>query len=281
MMGLRTYRPMTPGTRTRTNSDFSEITKSTPEKSLTKGLHRKAGRNNRGIITSRFRGGGHKRLYRMIDFKRDKRDIIGNVIAIEYDPNRNARLALVEYEDKERRYILHPLKLEVGATIVAGESADFFVGNATRLERIPLGTTVHAVELMPGRGAQMARAAGAAVQLVAREGDYVTLKLPSGEVRKVRKECYATIGQVGNIDHKNITVGKAGRQRWLGRRPHNRGVTMNAVDHPHGGGEGKSPIGGQPRTPWGMPTLGYKTRKKKKLSSKLIISRRKSKSGRR
>lgn len=275
-MGLRKYRPMTPGTRQRTNADFAEITKSKPEKKLTKYVHRKQGRNNQGIITSRFRGGGHKRLYRLIDFKRDKRGIAAEVIAIEYDPNRNARIALVQYTDGEKRYILHPVNLKVGAQISAGEGAPIELGCALPLEKIPLGSNIHNVELLPGRGGQMARSAGAVVQLVAKEGDYATLKLPSGEVRIVRKECYATLGQVGNLDSKNISIGKAGRQRWLGKRPHNRGVTMNAVDHPHGGGEGKSPIGGKPQTPWGKSALGTKTRKRKKPSSKFIIRRRKS-----
>ncbi len=275
-MGIRKLRPMTPGTRQRSVADFSEITKSKPEKSLTEYHHRKQGRNNRGVITSRFRGGGHKRLYRLIDFKRDKHGFKAEVIAIEYDPNRNARIALVQYTDGEKRYILQPNGLLVGAIIESGPKADIRLGNALPLEFIPLGSQVHNVELYPGRGGQMARAAGSVVQLVAKDGDYAILKLPSSETRRVRKECYATLGQVGNLDHKNIAVGKAGRKRWMGRRPHNRGVVMNPVDHPHGGGEGKSPIGrSTPVSPTGVPALGYRTRKKRKPSSRFIISRRK------
>ena len=274
-MGIRSYRPLTPGTRERTVSDFSEITTDKPEKSLTYSVHRPKGRNNRGVITCRHRGGGHKRLYRQVDFKRDKRDITAKVATIEYDPNRNARISLVNYADGEKRYILHPIGLEVGDTIVASETAPFEVGNALPLWRIPLGTTVHNVELEAGKGGQMARAAGAGAQLVAKEKGYVTLKLPSSEVRMVRRECYATIGQVGNIEHRNLTLGKAGRTRWAGRRPQVRGSVMNPVDHPHGGGEGRAPIGrAGPVTPWGKPALGYKTRKKKKESNALIVRRR-------
>ncbi len=274
-MAVRPLKPYTPSTRQVQLSSFSEITKSKPEKSLTISIHRKKGRNNRGVITCRHRGGGHKKLYRIIDFKRNKRNIPAKVIAIEYDPNRSARIALVEYEDGEKRYILHPKGLEVGATIVAGENAPFEIGNALPLYAIPLGTTVHNVELFPGKGGQMARSAGAGVQIAAKEGDYVTLKLPSTEVRMVRRECYATIGQVGNTDHSNESLGKAGRTRWRGRRPQVRGSAMNPVDHPHGGGEGCCPIGRPgPVTPWGKPTLGYKTRKKNKPSSKLIVRRR-------
>ncbi len=274
-MAVRSLKPYTPSTRQVQLSSFSEITKSKPEKSLTISIHRKKGRNNRGVITCRHRGGGHKKLYRIIDFKRNKRNIPAKVIAIEYDPNRSARIALVEYEDGEKRYILHPKGLEVGATIVAGENAPFEIGNALPLYAIPLGTTVHNVELFPGKGGQMARSAGAGVQIAAKEGDYVTLKLPSTEVRMVRRECYATIGQVGNTDHSNESLGKAGRTRWRGRRPQVRGSAMNPVDHPHGGGEGCCPIGRPgPVTPWGKPTLGYKTRKKNKPSSKLIVRRR-------
>jgi large subunit ribosomal protein L2 len=274
-MAVRPLKPYTPSTRQVQLSSFSEITKSKPEKSLTISIHRKKGRNNRGVITCRHRGGGHKKLYRIIDFKRNKRNIPAKVIAIEYDPNRNARIALVEYEDGEKRYILHPKGLEVGATIVAGENAPFEIGNALPLYAIPLGTTVHNVELFPGKGGQMARSAGAGVQIAAKEGNYVTLKLPSTEVRMVRRECYATIGQVGNTDHSNESLGKAGRTRWRGRRPQVRGSAMNPVDHPHGGGEGCCPIGRPgPVTPWGKPTLGYKTRKKNKPSSKLIVRRR-------
>jgi large subunit ribosomal protein L2 len=274
-MGIRNYRPYTPGTRERSVSDFSEITKSTPEKSLTVSKHRDKGRNNRGVITCRHRGGGHKKLYRIVDFKRDKRNMPAKVAAVEYDPNRNARLALLFYQDGEKRYILHPAGLKVGTTIQAGADAPIEVGNALPLEKIPLGTIVHNVELQPGKGAQMVRAAGAQAQVAAKEGDYVTLKLPSTEVRMVRKECYATIGQVGNSEHRNLSLGKAGRTRHRGRRPQVRGSVMNPVDHPHGGGEGRAPIGRPgPLTPWGKPALGAKTRNKKKLSSALIVRRR-------
>ncbi len=274
-MGIRSFRPYTPGTRQASVSDFSEITKSKPEKSLTKYKHRKKGRNNRGVITCRHRGGGHKRLYRQIDFRRNKRDIPAQVIAIEYDPNRNARIALVQYEDGEKRYILHPAGLSVGDSIIAGENSPYEIGNALPLYKIPLGTEVHNVELYADRGGQMVRTAGSFAQVVAKEGDYVTLKLPSKEVRMVRKECYATIGKVGNAESRNLKLGKAGRTRHLGRRPQVRGSVMNPVDHPHGGGEGRAPIGRSgPVTPWGKPTLGKKTRKKKKQSSSLIVRRR-------
>ena len=274
-MGIRTYRPYTPGTRQASVSDFAEITKSEPEKSLTSYKHNKKGRNNRGVITSRHRGGGHKRLYREIDFHRNKRDILAKVAAIEYDPNRNARIALLFYQDGEKRYILAPGGLEVGTMIIAGDDAPFEIGNALPLSKIPLGTDVHNIELVAGKGGQMARSAGASAQVVAKEGDYVTLKLPSKEVRMVRKECYATIGKVGNADNRNIKLGKAGRTRHLGKRPHVRGSVMNPVDHPHGGGEGSAPIGRSgPVTPWGKPTLGAKTRNKKKRSSGLIVRRR-------
>jgi large subunit ribosomal protein L2 len=274
-MGIRNYRPYTPGTRQRSVTDFAEVTKSEPEKSLVTYKHRKKGRNNRGVITCRHRGGGHKKLYRIIDFKRDKRGVVANVVAIEYDPNRNARIALLYYTDGEKRYILHPVGLQVGTKVQAGADAPIEVGNALPLENIPLGTIVHNVELQPGKGGQIVRAAGAAAQVFAKEGDYVTLKLPSTEVRKVRKECYATIGQVGNTDHRNQSLGKAGRKRHLGRRPEVRGSVMNPVDHPHGGGEGRAPIGRSgPVTPWGKPALGAKTRNKKKLSSALIVRRR-------
>ena len=274
-MGIRTYRPYTPGTRQASVSDFAEITKSEPEKSLTSYKHNKKGRNNRGVITSRHRGGGHKRLYREIDFHRNKRDILAKVAAIEYDPNRNARIALLFYQDGEKRYILAPGGLEVGTIIIAGDDAPFEIGNALPLSKIPLGTDVHNIELVAGKGGQMARSAGASAQVVAKEGDYVTLKLPSKEVRMVRKECYATIGKVGNADNRNIKLGKAGRTRHLGKRPHVRGSVMNPVDHPHGGGEGRAPIGRSgPVTPWGKPTLGAKTRNKKKRSSGLIVRRR-------
>ncbi|HBL13091.1 MAG TPA: 50S ribosomal protein L2 [Cyanobacteria bacterium UBA11162] len=274
-MGIRSYRPYTPGTRQASISDFAEITRSEPEKSLTLSKHRAKGRNNRGIITSRRRGGGHKRLYRIVDFRRDKRNIPAKVAAIEYDPNRNARIALLYYQDGEKRYILHPAGLQVGASIIAGPDAPIEIGNALPLSNIPLGTSVHNVELVPGRGGQIVRAAGATAQVVAKEGNYVTLKLPSTEVRMVRRDCYATIGQVGNIDHRNQSLGKAGRNRHRGRRPSVRGSVMNPVDHPHGGGEGRAPIGRSgPVTPWGKPALGAKTRKPKKQSSSLIVRRR-------
>lgn len=274
-MGIRTYRPLTPGTRQASVSDFSEITKSEPEKSLTTRKHSSQGRNNRGVVTSRHRGGGHKRLYRIIDFRRDKHNIPAKVAAIEYDPNRNARIALLYYQDGEKRYILAPADLKVGSTVISGENAPFEIGNALPLARIPLGSDVHNIELVAGRGGQMVRAAGASAQVVAKEGNYVTLRLPSKEVRMVRKECYATIGKVGNADVRNLKLGKAGRTRHLGRRPHVRGSVMNPVDHPHGGGEGRAPIGRSgPVTPWGKPALGAKTRNKKKRSSALIIRRR-------
>jgi large subunit ribosomal protein L2 len=274
-MGIRNYRPYTPGTRERTDSDFSEITRSEPEKSLTTSIHRAKGRNNRGVITCRHRGGGHKRLYRIIDFRRNKLNIPAEVLSVEYDPNRNARIALVQYQDGEKRYILHPANLKVGATIIAGPDAPFEIGNALPLGNMPLGTAVHNVELVPGKGGQIVRAAGSSAQVVAKEGNFVTLRLPSTEVRLVRRECYATIGQVGNVDARNVSLGKAGRKRWKGRRPEVRGSVMNPVDHPHGGGEGRAPIGRSgPVTPWGKPALGYKTRKKKKLSDALIVRRR-------
>lgn len=280
-MGIRSYRPYTPATRQRSVSDFAEVTRNEPEKSLTKSVHRVKGRNNRGIITSRRRGGGHKRLYRLVDFRRDKHNIPAKVMAVEYDPNRNARIALVFYQDGEKRYILHPNGLAVGTTITSGPEAPIEIGNALPLSNIPLGTAVHNVELTPGRGGQIVRAAGATAQLMAKEGSYVTLRLPSGEVRMVRRECYATIGQVGNLEARNISIGKAGRNRWKGRRPSVRGSVMNPVDHPHGGGEGRAPIGRSgPVTPWGKPTLGYKTRKKKKASSSLILRRRRKSSKR-
>ncbi|MBN3949626.1 MAG: 50S ribosomal protein L2 [Nostoc sp. NMS7] len=280
-MGTRSYRPYTPSTRQVTISDFAEITKTEPEKSLTTSKHRAKGRNHHGRITSRRRGGGHKQLYRIIDFKRDKLNIPAKVAAIEYDPNRNARIALLYYQDGEKRYILHPNGLKVGTIIIAGPEAPFEDGNALPLWKIPLGTSVHNVELTPGKGGQMVRAAGASAQVVAKEGNYVTLKLPSGEVRLIRRESYATIGQVGNTDARNLSAGKAGRNRWKGRRPKVRGSVMNPVDHPHGGGEGRAPIGRSgPVTPWGKPTLGAKTRNRKKLSSKLIVRRRRKSSKR-
>ena len=274
-MGTRSFRPYTPGTRQATISDFSEITKTKPEKSLTKYKHRVKGRNNRGVITSRRRGGGHKRLYRTIDFRRDKLNISATVIAIEYDPNRNARIALVEYQDGEKRYILAPVGIQVGSEIISGPDSPIEVGNALPLGNMPLGETIHNIELRVGRGGQIVRAAGTAAKVMAKEGDYVTVGLPSKEVRMIRKECYATIGQVGNAEFRNLKLGKAGRTRHLGKRPQVRGSAMNPCDHPHGGGEGRAPIGRSgPVTPWGKPALGMKTRKKKKASDKLIVRRR-------
>jgi large subunit ribosomal protein L2 len=276
-MPVKKFKPTTPTLRYRTVSDFSGLTKKKREKSLIEPLKERAGRNSAGRITMRRRGGGHKRSYRVIDFKRDKIEIPSKVASIEYDPNRSARIALLQYVDGEKRYILAPDGLEVGAKVEAGPKADIKPGNALPLERIPLGTAVHNIEMKKGRGGQMARAAGAHAQIMAKEGDHVQLKMPSGEVRIVRKECYATIGQVGNLDHENVVIGKAGKARWLGVRPHVRGVAMNPVDHPLGGGEGKSSGGRHPVTPWGVPTKGYKTRKKKKPSSKFIVRRRPSK----
>lgn len=273
-MGLKQFKPTTPGTRWKTVSTFEKITKKEPEKGLTVFVPKKGGRNNQGRICVRHRGGGHKRLYRIIDFKRDKLNIPAKVAAIEYDPNRSARIALLHYADGEKRYILAPLGLNLGDVLMAGESVEIKPGNAMPLARIPLGTMIHNIELKKGKGAQIARSAGALTQLVAKEGDYGHVRLPSGEIRLVRLECYATIGQVGNLDHENISLGKAGRSRWLGRRPKVRGVAQNPVDHPMGGGEGKSSGGRHPTTPWGKATKGKKTRRKK-LSDKLIIKRRK------
>lgn len=273
-MAVRKLKPTSPGRRFQTISNFEEITKKAPEKALTEGLTKKAGRNNNGRITTRRKGGGHKRLYRIIDFKRNKNGIPATVSAIEYDPNRSARIALLKYADGEKRYILAPVGLKAGDNVVSGESADIKPGNALNLQRIPVGTIVHNVELRPGRGGQFCRAAGTYAQLVAKEGKYALLRLPSGEVRNVLAACTATVGQVGNIHHENITLGKAGRNRWLGRRPKVRGVAMNPIDHPLGGGEGRSSGGRHPCTPWGKPTNGYKTRNPKKPSSKLIVKRR-------
>nr|YP_009398088.1 ribosomal protein L2 [Gredgaria maugeana]ARW67274.1 ribosomal protein L2 [Gredgaria maugeana] len=275
-MAIRLYKSYTPGTRNRTVSTFNEITTNKPEKKLIRHNHSPQGRNNRGIITSRHRGGGHKKKYRIIDFKRNKRNIIGIVSSIEYDPYRNARIALINYKDGEKRYILQPRSLKIGNQIIAGSNSPIEVGNALPLEKIPLGTAVHNIELKPQKGGQIVRAAGTYAQIVAKEGKLITIKLPSNEVRTINKECYATIGQIGNIDCNNIKIGKAGRKRWLGRRPKVRGVVMNPIDHPHGGGEGKSPIGKpRPVTPWGKPALGQKTRKKKKYSNMYILRRRK------
>jgi large subunit ribosomal protein L2 len=273
-MALRKFNPTSPGRRFMTTLTFDEITKSSPEKSLTEPMRRTGGRTNRGRISIWFRGGGHKRRYRVVDFRRDKRDVPAKVAAIEYDPNRSARLALLHYVDGEKRYILWPEGLAVGTTVVAGEGADILPGNCLPLKMIPAGTMIHNVELRPGKGGQMVRSAGGAAQLVGKEGDYAQVKLPSGEVRMVGVDCHATIGQVGNLDHKNVSVGKAGRTRWKGRRPHNRGVSMNPVDHPHGGGEGKTSGGRHPVTPWGKPTKGYKTRNNKR-TQKFIVKRRK------
>jgi len=273
-MGIRVYKPTSPGRRGMSVLTFEEITRTQPERSLVEPLRRKAGRNNRGTITVRHRGGGQKRRYRIIDFKRDKFGVPARVSSIEYDPNRSARIALLVYADGAKRYILAPLGLTVGDAVMSGVEAEIRVGNALPLHRIPLGTIVHNVELQPGRGGQMARSAGTSAQVMAKEGDYATLRLPSGEMRKVNVNCLATIGQVGNTDHSNITLGKAGRKRWLGRRPEVRGVAMDPSSHPHGGGEGRSPIGMPgPKTPWGKPTLGYKTRRNKN-TDKYIVRRR-------
>jgi len=274
-VALKQFKPTSPGRRYFTVSTFEEVTKTEPEKSLTAPIKRSGGRNSSGRITMRHVGGGHKRAYRIIDFKRDKYDVPGKVASIEYDPNRSARIALVSYADGEKRYILAPLGLQVGDSVVSSVTADIKVGNALPLANIPVGTVVHNVELSPGRGGQMVRSAGAGAQLMAKEGKYATLRLPSGEMRNVLLTCKATIGQVGNIDHENISLGKAGRSRWLGIRPTTRGVVMNPRDHPHGGGEGKSPVGRKhPCTPSGKPALGRKTRKKKQ-SDALIVRRRK------
>ncbi|WP_243545567.1 50S ribosomal protein L2 [Pseudodesulfovibrio tunisiensis] len=273
-MATRKLKPTSPGRRFQTVSDFAEITRTTSEKSLTKGLTKKAGRNNNGRVTSRRRGGGVKRLYRIIDFRRDKVGVPAKVAHIEYDPNRSARIALLHYADGEKRYILAPVGLNQGDSIMAGEGADIKPGNALLLAKIPTGTVVHNIELYPGKGGQFCRAAGTYAQLVAKEGKYALLRMPSGEVRKVLASCCATIGQVGNVHHEGITLGKAGRNRWLGRRPQVRGVAMNPIDHPLGGGEGRSSGGRHPCSPWGMPAKGYKTRNRKKASSKLIVKRR-------
>ncbi len=272
-MPIKAYKPTSPGRRFQTVQTFDDITTNEPHKPLVENLHRSGGRNNHGELTSWWRGGGHKRLYRIIDFKRDKKDIPGKVSTIEYDPNRSARIALVTYADGEKRYILQPLGLKVGDAVIAGDNVDILPGNALPLKNIPLGTMLHNVELKPGKGGQIARSAGSSVQLVAKEGDYASVKMPSGEIRHIAMVCYATVGQVGNIDHENVSIGKAGRNRWLGRRPHNRGVVMNPVDHPHGGGEGKTSGGRHPVSPWGLPTKGYKTRNRKS-TDKFIVQRR-------
>jgi large subunit ribosomal protein L2 len=274
-MSIRLYKSYTPGTRNRALSDFSEITKSKPEKSLIRKNHRNKGRNNRGIITIRHRGGGHKRLYRLIDFKRDKNNIEGRVVSIEYDPNRNARIALIHYSDGEKRYILQPKNLNVGDSIYSGSNISFNIGNCMPLGEIPLGTSIHNIELIPNKGGQIVRAGGTSAKILAKEGNYVTLRLPSKEIRLLRKECFATIGEISNNDAFLVQSGKAGRTRWLGVRPTVRGSVMNPCDHPHGGGEGRAPIGRtRPLTPWGKPALGIRTRKNKKLSEAYILRRR-------
>ena len=273
-MPVKSYKPTSPGLRQRTTSDFSEITKSAPEKSLTRGKLKTGGRDSRGHLTSWWRGGGHKKRYRTVDFKRDKHDIPAKVASIEYDPNRSAHIALLNYADGEKRYIVAPAGLAVGQTVVSGAAVDIVVGNALPLKAIPLGTVVHNIEFKPGGGGQMARSAGAGAQLMAKEGAYALLRVPSGELRRVRVDCYATIGQVGNLEHENISIGKAGRNRWLGWKPHNRGVAMNPVDHPMGGGEGKTSGGRHPTSPWGWKTKGQKTRNNKRTDS-LIVKRRK------
>jgi large subunit ribosomal protein L2 len=272
-MPIKSFRPVTPTRRFQTYLTREDITKDRPEKSLVEGKKRTGGRDARGLISSRFRGGGAKKAYRIIDFKRDKAGVPAKVAAIEYDPNRSARIALLHYVDGDKRYIICPVGLEVGRTVTSGPEADILVGNALPLKNIPAGTVVHNIELKPGKGAQMARSAGAQAQLISKEGDLALLKLPSGEVRRVQIDCMATVGQVGNVEHENVSLGKAGRKRWLGRRPHNRGVSMNPVDHPHGGGEGKTSGGRHPVTPWGQPTRGYKTRNNKR-TDRWIVTRK-------
>jgi large subunit ribosomal protein L2 len=272
-VAIKKFKPTSPGRRFVTVSDFVEITKTEPEKSLVEPIKKTGGRNAQGRLTVRHRGGGHKRMYRVIDFKRDKDGIPAKVASIEYDPNRSSRIALLNYADGEKRYITAPVGLTVGQTVVSGPESDIKVGNCLPLKNIPLGTVVHNIELYPKGGAKMVRSAGGSAQLMAKEGKHATIRMPSGEMRLVLQECRATIGQVGNVEHENITVGKAGRSRWLGIRPTVRGVAMNPVDHPHGGGEGRSPIGRNPVTPWGKPALGARTRKRK-ASDKMIIKRR-------
>jgi large subunit ribosomal protein L2 len=272
-MPIKTYRPTTHTRRFQTSVTREGLSKGAPEKSLTTGKQRSGGRSSKGGITSRFRGGGAKKSYREIDFRRDKFGIPAKVASIEYDPNRSARIALLNYADGEKRYILATAGMKVGQKVVSGPEADILPGNALALENIPPGTTIHNIELKPGKGAQMVRSAGGQAQLVSREGDYALVKLPSGEVRRVLSKCMATIGQVGNLDHENVSLGKAGRKRWMGKRPHNRGVSMNPVDHPHGGGEGKTSGGRHPVTPWGQPTRGYRTRNNKR-TDKMIVSKK-------
>lgn len=272
-MAIKSYRPTSPAIRFRTTLVNDDLSRERPLKRLTEPRQRISGRDNKGHLQVRHRGGGHKKLYRVIDFRRDKRDIPAKVAALEYDPNRSARIALLAYADGEKRYILAPNGLTVGATVLAGEGADILVGNALPLKSIPLGTMVHNIELKKGKGGQMARAAGVAAQLLAKEAGYAQLKMPSGETRMVHLDCYATVGQVGNLDHENISIGKAGRTRWLGRRPTVRGVAMNPIDHPHGGGEGKTSGGRNPVSPWGLPTKGFKTRNNKR-TQRFIMKRR-------
>jgi len=280
-MPIRKYKPTSPGRRFMSGSTFEEVTRDHPEKSLVEHLKKFSGRNVSGRITVRHRGGGHKKLYRIIDFKRNKLDVPGKVAHIEYDPNRSAYIALLHYADGEKRYILAPQRLRVGMTVQSGPTADIRVGNSLPLANMPAGTVVHNVELTPGRGGQLARAAGAGIQLLAKEGDYVTLRLPSGEMRMVRAECRATVGTIGNTDHQNVSIGKAGRSRHMGVRPQTRGTAMNPVDHPHGGGEGSTTPGRHPVTPWGVPTLGYRTRKKGKTSDRYIVRGRRRGKGKR
>lgn len=274
-MGIRKFKPTSAGRRFMSVSDFAGVSKKAPERSLLAPMKSSGGRNNRGRITVRRRGGGHKRRYRMIDFKRDKWGVPGKVAAVEYDPNRSARIALIHFVDGEKRYILHPLNLNVGDKIVSSNEADIKPGNSMQLHAVPLGTWVHNIELMIGRGGQMCRSAGTYAQVMAKEGNYVLLRMPSSELRQVHRNCQATIGQVGNLEHENQRIGKAGRSRWLGRRPKVRGSAMNPIDHPHGGGEGRTTGGRHPVTPWGKPTKGRKTRSKKKPSSRFIVKRRK------
>jgi len=273
-MAIKKYQPTSAGRRHMTSTSFEEVTKASPERSLLEPLNRSGGRNNAGRITKRHTGGGHKRKYRVIDFKRDKRDIPAKVVSVEYDPNRSSRIALLAYEDGEKRYIIAPQGISVGDILVSGENADIKPGNALPIRAIPLGTTIHNIELKLGKGGQLARSAGSFALIAAKEGKYSQLRLPSGEVRMVLQDCYATVGQVGNSDHENVKIGKAGRNRWLGVRPQSRGVAMNPVDHPHGGGEGRSSGGRHPCTPWGVPTKGYKTRTNKRSDS-FIVKRRK------
>lgn len=276
-MPIKTFKPYTQSRRQMSVSDFSDITKTKPEKSLTKIIKKKGGRNNTGQVMVRFRGGGHKRFYRIIDFKRDKFNVPAKVIAIEYDPNRSSRIALLQYQDGEKRYIIQPLGVKVGDTVVSGPDAEIKPGNALPLTNIPVGTFIHNLELAVGKGAQLVRSAGAAAQLLAKEGEYAHVRMPSGEIRLIRVNCYATVGQVGNLDHENITIGSAGRNRHMGKKPHVRGTAMNSVDHPHGGGRGRSKGNNQPRSPWNQPAKGFKTRHKKVWDWVIVSHRNKAK----